>query len=124
MAESHLQLEKIRLGLKYNWKQFVLLVIVNAFVGGMIGMERSIFPQFAQSVFGISSHSAILSFIIAFGISKALANYFTGKWSQILGRKKILMLGWTIALPIPFILMNAQNWACRRERPRTGDGIK
>ena len=110
MAESHLQLEKIRLGLKYNWKQFVLLVIVNAFVGGMIGIERSIFPQFAQSVFGISSHSAILSFIIAFGISKALANYFTGKWSQILGRKKILMLGWTIALPIPFILMNAQNW--------------
>jgi MFS family permease len=110
MAESHLQSQKIRLGLKYNWKQFVLLVIVNAFVGGMIGMERSIFPQFAQSAFGISSHSAILSFIIAFGISKALANYFTGKWSQLWGRKKILMLGWTIALPIPFILMNAQNW--------------
>lgn len=66
----------VRLGLKENWRQFTLLVIVNAFVGGMIGMERTIFPQFAEQQFGLSSKTAILSFITAFGISKALANYY------------------------------------------------
>ncbi len=100
----------VQLGLKQNWKQFTLLVIVNAFVGGMIGMERSIFPQFAEEVFGIESKTAILSFITAFGITKALTNYVAGRFANYLGRKNLLLLGWMIALPIPFILINASNW--------------
>jgi MFS family permease len=100
----------LRLGLKENWKQFTLLVIVNGFVGGMIGMERTLFPQFAEQEFGITSKTAILSFITAFGISKAIANYFTGKLANRLGRKNLLLLGWLIALPIPFVLIYAPNW--------------
>ena len=71
--------DSIKLGLKENWQQFTILVIVNAFVGGMVGLERSIFPQFAEVEFGVATTSAVLSFIIAFGITKALANYFTGR---------------------------------------------
>lgn len=70
--------KNIKLGLKENWKKFTLLVIVNAFVGGMIGMERAIFPQFAALEFGVASKTAILSFITAFGLTKANANYYTG----------------------------------------------
>lgn len=102
--------EHIKLGLKENWKQFTILVIVNAFVGGMIGMERSIFPKFAEVEFGIASKTAILSFITAFGITKALTNYFTGKLANRFGRKNLLLFGWFVALPIPFILMNAATW--------------
>ncbi len=102
--------QTIKIGLKENWKQFTILVIVNAFVGGMIGMERTIFPQFAESEFGITSHSAILSFITAFGISKAIANYFTGKLANQLGRKNLLVFGWLLAIPIPFILIYASSW--------------
>ena len=100
----------LRLGLKENWKQFTLLVILNGFVGGMIGMERTVFPQFAEQEFGITSKTAILSFIMAFGISKAIANYFTGILANRLGRKNLLLLGWLIALPIPFLLIYAPNW--------------
>lgn len=100
----------LRLGLKENWKQFTLLVIINGFVGGMIGMERTLFPQFAEQEFGITSKTAILSFIMAFGISKAIANYFTGILANRLGRKNLLLLGWLIALPIPFLLIYAPNW--------------
>jgi MFS family permease len=107
---NHLRTEPYSLGLKKNWKQFTILVIVNAFVGGMIGMERSIFPQFAESEFGISSHTAVLSFIMAFGFTKALSNYFTGKLANRYGRKNLLVLGWVIALPIPWLLMNATHW--------------
>lgn len=102
--------ERVVLGLKENWKQFSLLVLVNAFVGGMIGLERSIFPQFAAEGFGVESKSAILSFIIAFGISKAIANYYAGKLANSFGRKKLLIVGWIIALPIPFILIWAPHW--------------
>ncbi len=100
----------IQLGLKQNWKQFSILILVNAFVGGMVGLERSIFPQFAQEQFNLDSKTAILSFITAFGISKALANYFTGKLANTYGRKNLLIVGWLIALPIPFLLIYAQNW--------------
>lgn len=103
--------KKIHLGLKENWQQFTLLVIVNAFVGGMIGMERSIFPQFAEQEFGISSKTAILSFIVAFGISKAIANYYTGKLANRFGRRNLLLTGWLIALPIPVILILAPSWS-------------
>ncbi|MCL9805710.1 MFS transporter [Flavobacterium amniphilum] len=102
--------EHIKLGLKENWEQFTILVIVNAFVGGMIGMERSIFPKFAEVEFGIASKTAILLFITAFGITKAITNYFTGKLANRFGRKNLLLFGWFVALPIPFILMTATNW--------------
>ena len=98
------------LGLKENWVQFTILVIINAFVGGMIGLERSIFPKFAELKFGVASKTAILSFIIAFGITKAITNYFTGKLANTYGRKNLLILGWIFALPIPFILINASHW--------------
>lgn len=102
--------DNVQLGLKENWKQFSLLVIVNAFVGGMIGMERSIIPEFAQREFGIESKTAILSFIVAFGISKALSNYFTGLFANKVGRKNLLLLGWFLAIPIPFMLILAPSW--------------
>jgi MFS family permease len=102
--------QNIRLGLVENWKQFFLLVIINAFVGGMIGMERSILPKIADVEFHIAAKTVILSFIIAFGIVKAIANYFTGALASRIGRKKLLVLGWLIGLPVPFILMYAPNW--------------
>ncbi|UTW61868.1 MFS transporter [bacterium SCSIO 12741] len=101
---------EIVLGLKENWKQFTLLVIVNAFVGGMVGLERSIFPEFAESEFGIKSHTAILTFIIAFGVTKALANYFTGKLANKWGRRNLLIIGMALAIPVPLILMSAPYW--------------
>jgi MFS family permease len=100
----------MKLGLKENWKQFTILVIVNAFVGGMIGMERTIIPKFAEIEFGIASKTAILSFITAFGITKAITNYFTGKLANRFGRKNLLLFGWALAIPIPFILILAESW--------------
>lgn len=102
--------KKIKLGLKENWPQFTILVIVNAFVGGMVGLERTIFPKFAEIEFGVASKTAILSFIIAFGVTKAITNYFTGKLANKFGRKNLLLLGWLFAIPIPFILINATSW--------------
>ncbi len=103
-------MEHIKLGLKKNWKQFTLLVIINAFVGGMVGLERAILPQIAESEFHIATKTAILSFIIVFGIVKALTNYFTGALANKVGRKKLLTIGWLFAIPIPFLLMYAPNW--------------
>lgn len=102
--------EEIKIGLKENWRQFTILIIVNAFVGGMIGMERTIFPQFAEFEFGISSKSAILSFITAFGITKAISNYLTGRLANKFGRRNLLLFGWLLAIPVPLILINASNW--------------
>jgi len=101
---------KIAHGLKQNWFQFSILVLVNAFVGGMVGLERSILPEIAEKELGIDSKTAILSFIIAFGITKAITNYFTGRLANSFGRKNLLILGWVIALPIPFLLIYATNW--------------
>lgn len=98
-------------GLRENLNPFILLVVVNAFVGGMVGLERTVFPLYAQRQFGITSHAAVLSFITAFGFSKALANYFAGKGANVTGRKNILLLGWIIALPIPFLLIHASSWS-------------
>jgi MFS family permease len=103
-------METIKLGLKENWKQFTLLVIINAFVGGMVGLERTILPQIAEAEFHIAAKTAILSFIIVFGFVKALTNYFTGALSNKVGRKKLLTIGWLFAIPIPFMLMYATNW--------------
>jgi len=101
---------EIALGLKENWFQFSVLILVNAFVGGMVGLERSILPEIAEKELGIDSKTAILSFIIAFGITKAITNYFTGKLANSFGRKNLLILGWIIAIPIPFLLIYAENW--------------
>lgn len=100
----------VKLGLRNNWRQFTLLVIINAFVGGMVGMERSILPQIAEVEFGVAAKTAMLSFIIAFGISKALANLSTGVLAGKIGRKNLLLLGWLLGLPVPFILMYAPTW--------------
>ena len=101
---------KIKLGLKENLSQFVLLVIVNAFVGGMVGLERTILPQIADKEFHIAATSAVLSFIIVFGIAKAITNYFTGALANRFGRKRLLIAGWILAFPLPFILMWADSW--------------
>jgi MFS family permease len=101
---------EIQLGLKENWKQFTLLVIINAFVGGMVGLERSILPRIADVEFHIAAKTAILSFIIVFGIVKAITNYYTGALANKFGRKKLLVAGWIIGIPIPFILMFAPTW--------------
>lgn len=103
--------KEIKLGLGYNWKQFLLLVIVNIFVGGMVGLERTILPQLAEEKFELTVKTAILSFIVIFGISKAITNYFTGVLADRIGRKNLLCFGWLIALPIPFILIHANSWA-------------
>ncbi len=100
----------VQLGLKENWRQFVLLIIINAFVGGMVGLERTIFPEFAKSEFGIDSKTAILSFIVAFGITKAISNFFAGKLANRTGRRNLLLAGWLFAIPVPFILIHAGNW--------------
>ena len=98
------------LGLKHNWKQFSLLVLINAFVGGMVGLERTILPEIAESEFGMAARSAIFSFIVVFGITKAASNYFAGRFAQQFGRKKMLIIGWLFGLPVPFILMMADSW--------------
>jgi len=97
-------------GLKDNWKQFTLLVLINAFVGGMVGLERTILPEIAETDFGIAARSAIFSFIVVFGITKAVSNYFAGRFAQQFGRKKMLVVGWLFGLPVPFILMYAPDW--------------
>jgi len=99
-----------RLGLRENMGQFTLLVLVNAFVGGMVGLERTLLPLLADAKFGITSSFAVLSFIAAFGTAKAGANYLTGRLSNQLGRKNLLMLGWVLALPVPFLIRYAPNW--------------
>jgi MFS family permease len=100
----------IRLGLGPNLAQFSLLVVVNAFVGAMIGIERSILPAIAEEEFHLAARTAILSFIIVFGVTKAVTNYFAGRLSDAVGRKRVLVAGWLLALPVPFLLMWAPSW--------------
>jgi MFS family permease len=100
----------LRLGLAANWRQFTLLVIVNGFVGAMLGLERTIVPLIASDEFGLTSISVMLSFIISFGVVKALANLFAGRNADRFGRKPLLVAGWLIGLPVPFIVMTAPSW--------------
>ena len=100
----------IQLGLRANWQQFALLVLVNAFVGGMVGLERAVVPLLAERDFHLVSKAVILSFIISFGVVKALANLFAGRMSDRIGRKGILIAGWLIGLPAPFLVMFAPSW--------------
>jgi MFS family permease len=100
----------IRLGLRENWQQFSLLVLINAFVGGMVGLERTVVPLLAEQDFGLASRTIALSFIVSFGVVKALANLFAGRFSDRIGRKQILIAGWLFGLPVPVIIMLAPSW--------------
>jgi MFS family permease len=101
----------IRLGLRQNAAQFSLLVLVNAFVGAMVGMERSILPPMAEAEFGLRARAAVLSFIVVFGVSKASTNYLAGRLSDRFSRKGVLVAGWLAAVPVPFMLMWAPSWS-------------
>ena len=101
----------IQLGLRANWQQFWLLVVVNAFVGAMVGLERTVLPLLAEVEFGLASKSAALSFIATFGVVKALTNYFAGHLGDRWGRKHVLVAGWVFALPVPFMIMWAPSWS-------------
>jgi MFS family permease len=99
-----------RLGLRENIWQFALLVVVNALVGAMVGLERSILPAMAEHEFQLTARTAMLSFIVVFGVAKALTNYGAGRLSDRWGRKHVLVAGWLIAVPVPFLLMWAETW--------------
>ena len=101
---------QVRLGLRENLGQFSLLVVVNAFVGAMIGMERSILPAIAEQEFALAAKSAVVSFIVVFGVTKAFTNYLAGRLSDRFGRKHVLVGGWLVAAPVPFLLMWAPSW--------------
>jgi MFS family permease len=100
----------VRLGLRANWQQFTLLVIVNAFVGGMAGLERSIVPLLGHQVFGLASTTAVLSFIVSFGVVKAASNLFAGRLGDRIGRKGVLVAGWLVGLPVPLLIIFAPSW--------------
>lgn len=101
----------VALGLRANWRQFWLLVLINAFVGAMVGLERTVLPLLGQVEFGLASKSAVLSFIATFGVVKALTNLFAGRLSDSYGRKRVLLAGWLVGLPVPFLVMWAPSWS-------------
>jgi MFS family permease len=109
-ALAHDQLAGVRLGLRENAAQFALLIVVNAFVGAMVGMERSILPAIAEHEFHLAARTAILSFIVVFGVSKAFTNYLAGRFADRVGRKHVLVAGWLVAVPVPFMLMWGPSW--------------
>lgn len=111
MTEPGSLVSGVRLGLRANLAQFSLLVVVNAFVGAMVGMERSILPMIAEEEFGLVAKTAILSFIAVFGVTKAATNYVAGRLSDRIGRKQVLVAGWLVATPVPFLLMWAPSWS-------------
>jgi MFS family permease len=100
----------VRLGLKENWPQFALLVLINAFVGGMVGIERTVVPLIGSEEFRISSTTLVVSFIVSFGVVKACANLVSGQFADKWGRKRVLVLGWLIGLPMPFMIIWAPSW--------------
>ncbi|MFZ5679179.1 MAG: MFS transporter [Pseudomonadota bacterium] len=100
----------VRLGLKENWRQFALLVVINAFVGGMVGIERTVVPLIGSEEFGIASTTLVVSFIVSFGVVKAFANLVSGQLADAWGRKRVLVLGWLVGLPVPFMIIWAPSW--------------
>jgi MFS family permease len=101
---------RIALGLRENWQQFTLLVLINAFVGGMVGLERTLVPLIGSEIFQLASTVAVTSFIISFGVVKALTNLISGQLADTWGRKNTLVLGWAVGMPVPFLIMWAPNW--------------
>lgn len=104
-------MNQVRLGLRENLGQFSLLIVVNAFVGAMVGMERTILPLIAEEEFHLVAKTAVLSFIVVFGVTKALTNYLAGRLSDRFGRKHVLVFGWLVAAPVPLLLMWAPSWS-------------
>ncbi|OHV78002.1 MFS transporter [Ensifer sp. LCM 4579] len=100
----------VRLGLRENWRQFALLVLINAFVGGMVGIERTVVPLIGSEEFHLASTTLIVSFIVSFGVVKAIANLVSGQLADIWGRKRVLVLGWLVGLPVPFMIIWAPSW--------------
>jgi MFS family permease len=100
----------IKQGLRQNLSQFVILIVVNAFVGAMIGLEQTVVPLIGKDIFGIQSNAIILSFIASFGLVKALLNLYAGALAEKWGRKKVLITGWLFGIPVPFILLFAPDW--------------
>jgi MFS family permease len=100
----------VRLGLRENYGQFSILVLVNAFVGAMVGVERSVLSVMAETEFGVASATAALSFLVAFGLTKAFANFVAGDFAHRIGRRRILLIGWFFALPVPVLLGWAPTW--------------
>ena len=100
----------VRLGLRENLAQFTLLVAVNAFVGAMVGLERATLPLIGEDDFGLGSSAAVLSFIVAFGLAKSFTNLGAGVGAERLGRRRLLILGWTFALPVPLLIAVAPSW--------------
>jgi MFS family permease len=100
----------ITLGLRANWRQFALLVLVNAFVGGMVGIERTVVPLIGAEEFHLASTTLVVSFIISFGVIKALANLISGQLADTWGRKHVLVLGWLLGVPVPFMIIWAPTW--------------
>ena len=98
------------LGLRANAAPFAVLVTVNALVGGMLGQERTVLPLLASEVFGLTSYTAALTYILAFGLAKAVTNYLAGTWSERYGRKPVLVAGWLVAVPVPLLLIVAPDW--------------
>jgi len=101
----------VRLGLRENVAQFSLLVAVNALVGAMVGLERSTLPLIGETEFGVTSSVAVLSFIVAFGLAKSFTNLAAGTWATRVGRRRLLILGWALALPVPLLVGLAPSWA-------------
>src|SRR5215831_19518874 len=101
----------LALGLRENWRQFSLLVLVNAFVGGMVGLERTVVPLIGSEEFKIASTTIVVSFIVSFGVIKALANLVSGHFADVYGRKHMLVLGWLVGLPVPFMIGWGPSWA-------------
>jgi MFS family permease len=100
----------VRLGLRENWRQFVLLVLINAFVGGMVGIERTVVPLIGSEQFHLASMTLVTSFIVSFGLIKALANLVSGQLADMWGRKRVLVIGWLVGLPVPFMIIAAPTW--------------
>jgi MFS family permease len=105
------QARRVALGLKANWRQFALLVLINAFVGGMVGIERTVVPLIGTEEFGIASTTLVVSFIVSFGVVKAFANLVSGQLADKWGRKRVLILGWLCGLPVPFMIIWAPSWS-------------
>ena len=101
---------QVRLGLRENLAQFSLLVAINAFVGAMVGLERSTLPLIGENDFGLGSSASVLSFIVAFGLAKALTNLAAGVSAERFGRRRLLILGWALALPVPLLIAVAPSW--------------
>ncbi len=97
-------------GLRANWRQFSLLMLINAFVGGMVGIERTVVPLIGAEQFHLASTALVTSFIVSFGVVKACANLVSGHFADVWGRKRVLVIGWLVGLPVPFMIMWAPNW--------------